>query len=238
MPITPRQAIPRDWTRLLTGGRIGIGHDVATTEKKTSNPSGITVMEHAQGRYIERLVLIYKTGNEEVAMRMIQTVLDDIKDAKLKARRFCVDASSEVFYAQRVKKRFVAYCPIALVKGGESIQRGAEVFSAKVLLGNLYSGLFEDGLILTPSTKWYKDDIRRVHREKGSFVTELGENGEHGECFDAGKLAYWALEHGSGRAEAAAVPISGYGAPGAERSGILGSLAALFEPRSDVNINL
>lgn len=229
MPITPRQAIPRGWTRTLVGGRIGVGHDVATTEKKTSNPSSITVTEHAGGRYWERLVLVYKTGSEEVAMAMLSTVFEDLREAQAKPRRMCVDASSEVYYAQGVKRKFIRYCPIELVKSGATIVRGAETFSYKVLLGNLYAGLYEDGLICTPGEKWYKDDQRRVLREKGSFATELGENGEHGEVFDSGKLAYWALEQGAGRVEADAAPVgTGLNRQQPHRAGIRNPFAALF----------
>ncbi len=229
MPITLRQAVPRDWTRLLSNGRLGVGHDVATTEKKTSNPSSITVMEHAGGRYIERLVVVYKTASEDVAMAMLQQVLDDIRDAGRKPRRMCVDASSEVYYAQRVQKRFIKYCPIELVKSGATVIRGTETFSHKVLLGNQYASLFEDGLIATPGEKWYRDDQRRVIRDKGSFATETGENGEHGEVFDSGKLAFWALEHGTGRVEAQAVPV-GQGLSGQrpQRQDALNPYAALF----------
>ena len=96
------------------------------------------------------------------------------------------------------------------------------------MLGNLYAGLYEDGLIATCGDKRFKDDIRRVHRERGSFETELGENGEHGECFDSGKLAYWALESGAGRAYAEAMAVGAQARPSAREAGVLGTLHDLF----------
>jgi hypothetical protein len=229
--ITPRQALPKNWTRLLTGGPIGVGGDLATTEKKTSNPSSITVMERAKGLYIERLVLRFKTNSEEVFEAMLRCVLEDIREQQKKARRLCLDASSEVFFAQSIKRKFITFCPIDLVKGGETIQRGAEKFSYKVLLGNLYSTAFEDALIAMPDEKWLKDDHRRVQRDKGSFITETGENGEHGDTFDSGKLALWALEHGTGRVEADAVQIgNGVAGQQTQRPGIRNPFARFFRP--------
>ncbi len=227
--ITPRQSLPAEWTRLLTGGPIGIGADIGTTEKGTSNPSSITVMQHAGGLYRHRLVLRFKTSSEEVWFAMLQCVLDDLRNAEKKARRACLDASSEIFFAQAVKRKFIMYCPIDLIKGGATIERGAEKFSYKVLLGNLYSGLFEDALTACPDEKWFRDDLRRVHREKGTFVTETGENGEHGDVFDSSKLAYWALERGRGRAEAEGVPISGLGSPRVSDGRLKNPFAHLFE---------
>jgi hypothetical protein len=228
MAITPRQAIPREWVRNLTGGPIGIGHDLATTEKKKSNPSSITVTERTGGRYYERLVVVYKTSLEEVAIAMLETVLNDIRESGRKPRRMSVDASSEVYYAQRIRKRFVKYCSIELVKSGASIIRGTETFNYKTLLGNLYATAFEDGFIACPGDKWYRDDQRRVLRSKGSFETELGENGEHGEVFDSGKLAYWSLEHGTGRVEAEAVGVGQGVGQGPQRTGLKNPFAALF----------
>lgn len=229
MPITPRQALPHDWTRFITNGPLGIGADLGTTAKKTSNPSSITVMERARGLYMQRLVLRFKTANEEVFIALLQCIFDDLRARSLKARRMGLDASSEVYFAQGVKKQFIGYCPIDLIKGGETIQRGAEKFSYKVLLGNLYSSTFEDALMAGPDEKWWRDDQRRVHREKGSFVSESGENGEHGDTFDSGKLAYWALESGTGRAEATATPTSEFGAPYVPQPHVKNPFAHLFE---------
>lgn len=208
---------------------IGIGGDIGTTEKGTSNPSAITVMERVRGLYFQRLVLRFKTSSEEVWAAMLQCIFDDLTDRQVKARRLCLDASSEVFFAQALRRKFIAFCPVDLVKGGETIPRGAEKFSAKVLLGNLYSSTFEDGIMACPDEKWLRDDQRRVRREKGTFFSETGENGEHGDTFDSGKLAYWALEHGTGRAAAQGVSIGGTAAPRSPGALHRNPFAHLFE---------
>lgn len=227
--ITPRQAIPRDWTRFLSSGPIGIGGDLGTTEKKLSNPSSFTVMQRTRGLYLQRLVLRFKTNNEEIYCAIFQCLLEDLLEAQQKPRRTCLDASNEVFFAQGVKRKFIHFCPIDLIKGGETIERGSEKFPYKVLLGNLYSSTFEDGIMACPDEKWFRDDQRRVHRDKGTFVTELGENGEHGDTFDSGKLAYWALEHGTGRAEAEAAAISDVSTPSVPAGHVKNPFAHLFE---------
>ncbi len=58
-----------------------------------------------------------------------------------------------------------------------------------------------------PNERWIIDDRFLVKRDKGSFAADLGPNGEHGDTFDGGKLAYWPLL-APGRAEAAGVPIA------------------------------
>lgn len=204
--MTPRQAIPREWVDRLQDGQISLGYDVATTERGTSNPSGLTVMQRESRVCASRLVITWKTAEPAIARQVISCVLDDLESAGKKPRRFVIDASSERYYAADMKTFLAKRCSVELVGGNQKLAFRGEELDAKTLLGNMYSSALEDGLILLPSGDWIELDIRLVGKEAGRFVTALGPGGEHGEVFDSGKLAYWGFHCSvSGKAEAAAV---------------------------------
>lgn len=205
--ITPRQALPRDWIRHLTGGAIGLGLDLATTANKTSNPSALVVSEQVGRMIHERLVIRWKTTDDRVTKALLRLVLEDIDSTSRRPRGLSVDASNEVFLCRQIKREFSRFCPVHLVAGGQSIAWKGEDITAKVLLGNLYASLYEDSLVTFPNLSWIIDDRHLVKRDKGSFTTDLGPNGEHGDTFDGGKLAYWSLLR-KGRAELSAAHIS------------------------------
>lgn len=205
--LTPRQALPRDWTRHLTNGPVGLGLDLATTANKTSNPSSLTVSQQ-EGRMIhERLVIRWKTTDDRVTKAIVRLVLEDLAERRMKARGLSVDASNEVFLCRQIKRKFSKFCPVHLVAGGAITEWKGEEIAFKILLGNLYSTLFEDALITIPNLQWIIDDHRLVQRDKGSFKTDLGPNGEHGDTFDSGKLSYWSLLR-KGRADIHAAHVA------------------------------
>jgi hypothetical protein len=75
----------------------------------------------------------------------------------------------------------------------------------------------EDGRLLLPAESWLEKDLRSVKRAGGSFECEVDEDGNHGDTFDAIKLALHALTSGGGPAEAQAAPVGSYrtrGGPG------------------------
>ena len=51
----------------LRSGRVGIGHDVASTTGEKSNPSSITVTEDVGGERFQRLVVVFKTKHRAIA---------------------------------------------------------------------------------------------------------------------------------------------------------------------------
>jgi hypothetical protein len=89
----------------------------------------------------------------------------------------------------------------------------------------MYCAALEDGLLLLPAGAFIELDHRLVKREGGRFVTDLGPGGEHGETFDAGKLAYWGLQAG-GTISAQAMEVGGSGAHSAlkNRPGLIGPI--------------
>lgn len=206
MPITPRDCVPRDWTRLLGTGPVGLGLDLATTEKDTSNPSSLTIAQQVGPLFVERLVMTWKTSREGVTRAMVGVVLADLKLVGLRLRRACVDATNERFFAQRLAAEFNSFCPWELVVASEAMEWHGEKLNMKTILGNLYAGEFAEGTARIPDERFLKDDHRLVKKDKGLFVASVSPDGQHGDTFDSGKLAKWALTRG-GPAEISAVTV-------------------------------
>lgn len=221
--INPRDAVPRSWTDFLGSGSIGVGMDLGTTEKGTSNPSAITVAEQDGRVFKGRLVIAWKTSNPDISQEILRLVLADLEDFGNGAKRVCLDASNEVFFCQTLKKALSRYAPFTLVKGGEKITYQGEDHQAKTLLGNLYVNALEDGLWTLPPGEFIRDDQRLVARERGSFQTSTSNSGQHGDTFDSCKLSQWALIKGGGRVRADAVAVGG-GHRKALRPGLIGPI--------------
>lgn len=204
--ITPRDCVPRDWTRLIGNGPLGLGFDIATTAKEKSNPSSLTVTEKVGPMYIQRFVLRWKTNKEAVSMALLDVVFQDLSRAQIRPRRFCIDATSERFFAQRVQKEFSRFCPVQLIVASENTQHLGETFDYKTLLGNLYVNDFAESRALMPEDLWLRDDHRLVKKQGGRFVADVSPEGSHADTFDSGKLARFALE-GRGRAEASGMAV-------------------------------
>lgn len=228
--ILASSAVPPDWAIHCGGGPLTLGNDVATTEKKTSNPSGFTVMEKLNGIYWERLVVRFKSADPEVTYAVIKSILDARPAEEWKA--LCIDASSERYHAQNVRKKFRSRLRVKLIVNSETILFGhgfeKEKYSYKTLLGDLYVSAFEDGIIALPPEEFILSDHRLVKKQAGGYVTEVDEEGNHGDTFDSGKLAYWGHMAKGGRARAHAVAVGSHGAKSNHRPGLIGSIAKQF----------
>lgn len=205
--MTARDAIPRSWLDHLTDGPVGIGMDIATTDGPNSNPASITVSQLYGGKIWERLTLSWKTRDEAVAEAMLTLVCQDLASVRAHIKGGSIDASNEVFFAQRLAKKLRQYCPWQLLKGNELVTFQGSTLPSKDMLGNLYVNAHTDGLLCCPEAAFTKEDRRLVQKHRGKFVTLTGKGGKHGDTFDSGKHARWALLS-NGSAEAAAVSLS------------------------------
>lgn len=189
-----RELIPLDWIdHLKPTGRIGIGHDIATSERATANPAALVVTQEEGTLKPERLVVAWKTEDPAMATALLKMVLEDIRRAGFTGLRMCVDASSEVYHARNLKTALASLCQVVLIKGAQKIKHKGEEMDSKTLLGNLYSNAVNDGLVPMPTGKWIAEDRRLVKKKGGAFYADLGKDGEHGDTFDAGKLSLWSL---------------------------------------------
>lgn len=205
--MTVRDAIPRSWLDHLEDGPVGVGMDIATTDGPHSNPASITVSQMADGRIYERLTLSWKTRDEAVATAMLRTVVEDLVSVRALIRGGSIDASNETFFAQRLAKLLNKHCRFQLLKGNEIVTFQGQSLPSKEMLGNLYVNAHTDGLLCSPEAAFTKEDRRLVQKQKGKFVTLTGKGGKHGDTFDSGKHARWALLS-SGPVEAMAAGVT------------------------------
>ena len=197
---------PAGWLDLVGKGKLALGFDIATTTNKKSNPSALAVMEQIGSEYVTRLVFWWKTANPAITREKVRNVLLQLKASGTRARSLNIDASNERFFATDLRTHVQDLVACNLVTGGESAEYRGEPMSMKAFLGNLLANTAEDNRLALPYHKYLSDDIMRVSRKAGSFEAIVGTNGEHGDCFDAIKLALHGLAgRGETRADAAAV---------------------------------
>lgn len=230
--MTPRDLIPPDWAERLGSGPLGLGVDLGTTTKQTSNPSALVVTEAVGDRRVEHLVLAWKTDVPEVTFQIVEMIVRDARRCERAFRRAAIDASNETFFAKLLRTRLLGLVPVDLVKGGEKVQWQGEDYIYKTLLNLLYAELYEQNCISIPNLKWISDDRRLVKKEGGGFITEMGESGAHGDTFDAGKLAHWSLIKGRGSVAAAAAAVGQWGQKLLTRTGVRAPFAKHHQHRA------
>lgn len=203
------EVIPDDWlTRLRPGGRIGLGLDLATTNKGKSNPTALAVTEQVAMTYYVRLLMRWKTNDPVVTRAILKTILDMLAGVRRRARRLCIDATNERFFAVDLRTALVAQVPVELVIGSEQHIYMGEPMTMKAYLGNLYCNTIGDNQLILPSAAWVRKDARQVYRVRGSFDADVESDGSHADGFDGVKLSLHALVSGGGPAHAEAIPTT------------------------------
>jgi hypothetical protein len=191
-----------EWLRAKLGaGKVGIGWDVATTEKESSNPSSLTVTEREGVESIARGTAVWKTRDPAKAKFYARTIVETVNARKEggRARRLAIDATNERYFATEVQRELGGVVPVELVIASETVEQpGKEPITRKALLGNQLVGRFDDNQIAIAPERYVKIDMRLVKRDRGSFTAEIGPNGEHGDTFDSHKLAEHALNSTEG----------------------------------------
>lgn len=188
----------------LGPGRVGVGVDWATTDGATSNPTSITVLEEVGAEYVAPVTLVWKTRDPDLAIRRLTQVVEAVnaRPAGGRARRVCQDASSEKYHCVNVRRELAHLVPVEDVVAGETVdQPGGEPITKKAILGNDLVGILDDNRLTTAPERYLKTDFRLVKRDRGSFTTDLGAAGEHGDTFDSHKFALRALTSSDGGLE-------------------------------------
>jgi hypothetical protein len=204
----------------LGTGPVGIGVDVATTEKQASNPTSVTIMERRGAEFIAPLTVVWKTRDPALAKFRFRQLIETVnrRPEGGRARRLAIDASNEVYFATEVQQEFAGLVQVELVKNGTTIEQpGQEPITMKAELGNQLVAVFDDNQLTTAPERYLKNDMRLVKRDRGSFNAELGPNGEHGDTFDSHKLGLHALTSTAGGMESTAGIKLGHQTVGGQR---------------------
>lgn len=179
----------------LGSGSVAIGFDVATTTKATSNPSAVTVRERIGVEKFNRLIVTWKTTDPNIARERLGKIISAVRSRPEggPARRLCIDATSERYFAQDCRTEFGGMLPVELVIASETVEVPGqpEPITMKQLLGSRLVAEFEDNHEIWPPERYVKEDVRLVKKEKGQFVCEPAPDGKHGDTFDSTKLAEW-----------------------------------------------
>ena len=193
--------------RSLKDGPVGIGFDVASTTEQKSNPSSITVTENMSGERLQRLVLIFKSKKRQLMSDYLARTVGVIKARPEggPARKLCIDASNERLAAEETRDDLIPFIPVQLVLGGASVEPlppgYRDNINYKTYLGDTYSTSINDGRTVVPSDDYIKMDHMLVIKDSGKYSCHVDPlTGAHGDTFDSGKLADFALVSNSGGA--------------------------------------
>ncbi len=185
----------------LGSGAVGAGVDWATTEKETSNPTSVTIMERRGIEKIAVLTVTWKTRDPDLAIERLKKLVMCVnaRPEGGRMRRLCQDATSEKYHCANVRKELAGLVPVEDVVASVTIELpGKEPMTMKAYLGNQFIGEIDDSHITLAPERYIKEDFRLVKRDRGSFTTEISPSGQHGDTFDSHKNASYALESSSG----------------------------------------
>jgi hypothetical protein len=202
------EALPLGWLDHLTeNGRLGSGLDIATTEKATSNPSALSIIEEVGLMYFIRLLVRWKTNDPEVTKALIRYVISSLSLRRRRLNKLCVDATNERFFATDLRSDLAGEVPVELIISSEAITYRGEKMPTKTYLGNLYVNTIDEGRMALPEEKWISDDARQVVRDRGGFDAAVDKQGNHADGFDAVKLGLHSLIGRGGPASASAASV-------------------------------
>ena len=190
----------------LRDSQAGIGFDVATTTGQISNPSSVTVREQIGQDRFDRLKLIWKEKKPQIARQRLEAIVKTIRNRPNggPARRLCIDASNERYFAEETADILAPLIPVQLVVAGNPVEPRPSGYSDrdgninyKTWLGDLEAANVNDGRLALPADDYIKTDYRMVLKDAGRYLCiPDSQTGAHGDTFDSGKLAELALRAG------------------------------------------
>ena len=181
--------------------KIGVGFDVATTTKGKSNPSVISIMEERGPEWIVRARFIWKLNDPAIANERLAAILDTLQRCGIRPKALAQDATNERYYAEQNRKIFRSRVPVILVVASQAVDKPGldKPTNFKEYLSNQLVAKLDDNNLTLPPDDYTRVDYRLVMKDRGKFVCEPNDQGMHGDCFDADKLAGHALTDVSSR---------------------------------------
>ncbi len=195
-----------------THPKVAIGLDLGTTTKAKSNPTAVAVLQQVHLMHYVRLLLRFKNSDPAVLRAILSMILEGLASVELRARRLCIDATNERFFAVDLRREFAGKVPVELIINSEKTTYGGEDMLWKNYLVNLCVNTVEDGYLALPAGKWVQTDLRQTVRDRGTFVCEVIEDGGHGDCHRAIENALHGLVAKGGPIDAQALQVGKYGA--------------------------
>jgi len=198
---------------VLTSGPVGIGWDVASTTGEMSNPSSVTITESVGGERLQRLVVVFKQRKGVIARHWVRSLVEVVRSRPSggPARRICIDGSNERLFAQDTKDEFAGLIPVEIILNGSNVDPHPpgyrEAVNYKTFLGDLYCAAVNDGRTVMPPDDYIKVDHLLPLKDGGRYVCTPDSDGRHGDTFDSGKNAEYALTSQSGSGVAAGVDM-------------------------------
>jgi len=169
-------------------------------------------------------VIVWKTKDPNIAKERFRAgvqVVNARKDGG-RARRLCIDATNERYFASEVRDELGGLVPVELVIGSETIELPGkeEKITMKQMLGAMYVAELNDNHLALPPERYLKEDHRLPRMEKGQFVCDPDVMGRHGDTFDSGKNSIWALKSNNGAIrETEGIVIGGFNDGGFQPNG-------------------
>ena len=140
----------------------------------------------------------------DVANDRIRRIVESVakRTAGGRARRLCVDATSERYFAVSLQKLLRGLIPVELVIASVTIDRpGYGSQTMKQILGTQMVDVLDNNRLTLPPDKYVRIDWRLVKKEKGLLYCEPDQDGKHGDTFDSTKLSIHALASTAGVAK-------------------------------------
>ena len=152
-------------------------------------------MEERGPEWIVRARFIWKTSDPAIATERLTAIFTTLERCGIRPRAFAQDATNERFYAEQNRKQFRRLAPVLLVVASEAVTKPGldKPANYKEYLGNQLVAKLNDNNLTLPPDEYTRIDYRLVMKDRGRFMCEPNDQGMHGDCFDADKLAGHAL---------------------------------------------
>ena len=189
---------------LLTDGDVGLGYDTASTTNDTSNPSVVTVTQRVGVMKAQRVVFVWKEKDPKVARARVRAIIETVKLRTQggPARRLCIDATNDALFARETAQELSGLVPVELVDARLAVDPSPAGYirtpNYKTYLNDRYAVQVNGNRYLLPPEIYFKDDHRLTTKNGDHYECEPQADGKHGDTFDGGKLADWALEGAGG----------------------------------------
>lgn len=172
---------PDGWRDNIGDGRLSIGIDPATTEKKKSNPTSLTLMEDVGGELAARLIVRWKTKDPAIARRLIAEVCN--VGPRKRVSVIVIYGTNERYFAVDLQREWVGKIPVQILIESEKTNYLGEDMLFKAYLGKALVNDFMEYKIWLPASERVRADMRLVTTVKGSFDANVDSEGNHGDTF-------------------------------------------------------